>query len=103
MLEPCSIASSRKSNGRTHRPTSVTAMIERLNFYDVYGYLLPGSFLLFLLWLPFGIVTGAWPPGEVTSALIAVVIAYITGHLLQGLIREVLPSDLPPARRYPSS
>jgi hypothetical protein len=78
-------------------------MIERLNFYDVYGYLLPGSFLLFLFWLPVGIVTHTWPPGELTSALIAVVVAYIAGHLVQGLIREVLPSDLRGARRYPSS
>jgi hypothetical protein len=78
-------------------------MIERLNFYDVYGYLLPGSFLLFLLWLPFGAVTHTWPPGEVTYALIAVVISYIVGHLLQGLTRQALPSDVPGTGRVPSN
>jgi hypothetical protein len=78
-------------------------MIERLNFYDVYGYLLPGLLLLFLLWLPFGLAARAWPPIEVGSALFALVISYIVGHILQGITREVLPSDLPSVRRFPSS
>jgi hypothetical protein len=78
-------------------------MIERLNFYDLYGYLLPGAFLLFLLWLPFGAVTHTWPPNEVTSALIAIVVSYIVGHLLQGLTRQILPSDVPGTGRAPSN
>ena len=28
-------------------------MIKQFNFYDIYGYLLPGTLLLALFWLPF--------------------------------------------------
>jgi len=37
-------------------------MIERFNFFDVYGYLLPGGLLMVLTWLPFGLISGRWRP-----------------------------------------
>lgn len=58
-------------------------MIERFNFFDIYGYLLPGAFLLALGWLPAGIVAGAWPQAEFEFALIGGIASYILGHLLQ--------------------
>jgi hypothetical protein len=57
-------------------------MIERFNFYDIYGYLLPGAVLLSLGWLPVGIVTGEWPPAEIELALIGGIVSYLLGHLL---------------------
>lgn len=44
-------------------------MIERFNFYDIYGYLLPGATLVGLLWLPFGIITGTWPAAQLSEAV----------------------------------
>ena len=68
-------------------------MIERLNFYDVYGYLLPGLALLGVAWSPFSFVAGWTLPGALSSALFALVVAYAVGHLLQGLIRTALPQE----------
>ncbi len=67
-------------------------MIERLNFYDLYGYLLPGLAWLGLMWLPFGLVGQYWPRAEWSSALVALVLGYIAGHVLQGLAAKALPS-----------
>jgi hypothetical protein len=70
-------------------------MIERLNFYDVYGYLLPGLALLGVAWFPFSFVAGWTLPGALSSALFALVVAYVAGHLLQGLVRTALPQQRP--------
>ena len=67
-------------------------MIEKFNFYDVYGYFLPGALFLAILWIPFGIASGSWPPTDWTSALIAVGIAYILGHLIQNVATRAIPS-----------
>lgn len=80
-------------------------MIERLNFYDLYGYLLPGLLWLALMWLPFGVAYQHWPPAEWPSALVALVLGYISGHVLQGLAIRALPSTIRGANgdsRYPS-
>jgi hypothetical protein len=80
-------------------------MISKFNFYDVYGYFLPGLVLLTLLWLPFGIVTRTWPSGELATALIAVPFAYIAGHVLQTMAVPAFPStakDSHGKHRYPS-
>ncbi|MBZ5702487.1 MAG: hypothetical protein LAN84_11650 [Acidobacteriia bacterium] len=80
-------------------------MIERFNFYDVYGYFLPGFGLLGLIWLPFGLFKHSWPSKEVGSALIAVVLAYIVGHFIQTLATQALPSRTKDSfgnSRYPS-
>ena len=76
-------------------------MIPNLNFYDIYGYLIPGLTLAIVLRLPYGLITGSWPESSWTSALIAVVIGYVLGHLVQILARNALPSTTMDDR-YPS-
>ena len=81
-------------------------MIERFNFYDVYGNLLPGLAFLTLLWLPFGITQHFWPSTAFTSAVAALAFAYILGHILQSFASTVFGSkarDSKGRRRYPSS
>lgn len=80
-------------------------MIERFNFYDVYGYLLPGLVLLAFATVPLSLATRSMPDLELSSAAALVVVGYLTGHILQLLAREVLPSKFADAkgiRRYPS-
>jgi hypothetical protein len=74
----------------------------KFNFYDIYGFALPGFLLVAILWLPFGLIQKSWPDPELSSALIGVVLVYIAGHLLQTVARQVLPSRLPNGR-FPSS
>lgn len=79
-------------------------MIERFNFFDVYGYLLPGAFLLALGWLPVGIVAGAWPPAEIELALVGGIASYLLGHLLHITHRylfTVTEKDAQGMARYP--
>lgn len=80
-------------------------MSERFNFYDIYGYLLPGGLLLALLWLPFGLLLGHWPPPDLGSAVLALGLAYIIGHLIHALSEAAFPSkfkDDVGNKRYPS-
>lgn len=65
-------------------------MSERFNFYDVYGYLIPGISLVLMLWVPFGITSHSLPDEKVTAAVGAVVIGYIIGQLIQRLAGELL-------------
>lgn len=67
-------------------------MIEKFNFYDIYGYFLPGAAFLAVLWIPFGLVRNIWPSHDWSSALIAAVLAYIVGHLMQSLATNAIPS-----------
>ena len=69
-------------------------MIDKFNFYDIYGYFLPGAVLLLLFWLPLGLVKNKWPTGDWTSAVIAVVLAYVAGHLLQMFAGKIIPSSV---------
>lgn len=68
-------------------------MTIKFNFYDIYGFALPGFLLLALLWLPFGLVENKWPDIEFSSALIGVILAYIAGHVLQQVAQHALPSN----------
>ncbi len=80
-------------------------MSERFNFYDIYGYLLPGGLLLGLLWLPFGLLMGKWPPADWSSAILSLGLAYIVGHILYALSEAAFPSkykDQSGNKRYPS-
>lgn len=45
-------------------------MVEKFNFYDIYGYLIPGLVLIGLLWVPIGLLWHVWPKAEVTSAIL---------------------------------
>jgi hypothetical protein len=80
-------------------------VIKQFNFYDIYGYLLPGMLLLGLFWLPFGLLTQSWPKQEVSDALFLAVMAYILGHILQTIANTVVPSTVPDEKnvqRFPS-
>jgi hypothetical protein len=65
-------------------------LIEKLNFYDIFGYLLPGIVFATLLWLPFGLFLHIWP-SDLSGALIVVVLSYIIGHILQDYAVRLLP------------
>ncbi|MBV8368504.1 MAG: hypothetical protein JO036_06160 [Candidatus Eremiobacteraeota bacterium] len=67
-------------------------MIERFNFYDVYGYLIPGLTLVILLWLPVGIITGKLPDDKAASLAVVLVIAYIIGLHLHSMATNAYPS-----------
>jgi hypothetical protein len=80
-------------------------MIEKFNFYDVYGYFLPGFALAALLYLPFGLIGGRWPSATLADGVAAVIIAYLTGHVLQTVVLHAVPSqtrDAAGAMRFPS-
>lgn len=66
-------------------------MIEKFNFYDVYGYFLPGAAVLLLLWLPIGLAHHKWPSGDWTSAILGAALAYVAGVLLQTFAGKLLP------------
>jgi biotin transporter BioY len=69
-------------------------VIKQFNFYDVYGYLLPGVLLLAILWLPFGIFAKAWPEQDLSKAIFVGVIAYILGLLVQSVAAAIIPSTV---------
>jgi hypothetical protein len=80
-------------------------MIEKFNFYDVYGYFLPGFALAALLYLPFGLIGGRWPSATLADGVAAVIIAYLAGHLLQTIALHAAPSQTKDAAgemRFPS-
>lgn len=78
-------------------------MIERLNFYDVYGYFIPGLVFVGLLWLPFAIANESFLKLDWSSALVVLVLAYIAGHLIQGIATGAIPSTKKEkGNRYPS-
>jgi len=74
----------------------------KFNFYDIYGFALPGFLLLAVLWLPFGLIEHNWPDVEFSSALVGVIFAYFTGLILYFVANFTLPSDLY-GGRFPSS
>ena len=69
-------------------------MIDRFNFYDIYGFVLPGTLLAGIFWLPFGLATNSLPSSEISSTLLLLVLAYIAGHLLQTVAQVVVPSKV---------
>lgn len=80
-------------------------MIKQFNFYDIYGYLLPGILLLGLFWVPIGIFTQTWPDQDLSKALFLAALAYILGHILQSIANSVVPSTVPDEKnqqRFPS-
>ena len=68
-------------------------MIDKFNFYDIYGYFLPGLALLGILWLPYGITRKEWPAGDWGSTIITVVLAYLVGHLMLYITTSAIPSN----------
>ena len=70
-------------------------MIDRFNFYDIYGYLLPGLVLSALLGLPLALIAGKLPPAELGSALAAVVLGYVVGQIGHAFARRVFSEERP--------
>jgi|GEM_PF-3577968 len=64
-------------------------MIERLNFFDLYAYFLPGLILLGLLGAPY---TGELASVGVAGAILWLSVAYVLGHVLYPLTSAVFPS-----------
>jgi hypothetical protein len=75
-------------------------VIERFNFYDLYGYALPGLALLGMLWLPLWWLAQKDIPGAWWSAAVALLLAYFVGHIIARLGQSGLPYAA--ARRQPS-
>lgn len=69
-------------------------MIERFNFYDLYGYLLPGSTLLTLALVPSALSKWELPNAEWGSAIAFLILSYLTGHILQAVARTAFPSTV---------
>lgn len=69
-------------------------MIKQFNFYDIYGYLLPGIALVGLIWVPIGLISKSWPEQDISKALFLVVLAYFLGHLLQTIATNAVPSKV---------
>jgi hypothetical protein len=70
-------------------------VIERFNFYDLYGYLIPGLALLGALWLPLWWLAQKEIPGAWLSAAVALVVAYLTGHVVARIGQTGFPYDKP--------
>jgi hypothetical protein len=69
-------------------------VIKQFNFYDIYGYLLPGVLLVGMLWLPIGILTNWWPKQDLSEGAMLVALAYILGHLLRSVSSPLVPSKI---------
>jgi hypothetical protein len=72
-------------------------VIERLNFYDVYGYLLPGAALAGVLFLPYWFAGHPLPSSDVAlgSAVTSLIVAYLAGHGVQIVGRRIFPEAHP--------
>src|SRR5712692_8806977 len=69
-------------------------MIERFNFYDLYGYLLPGLLSFVLIGVPFCVFPAKWPGSELGTAIVGIGLAYIAGHLLRVIGKTAFPITL---------
>ncbi len=67
-------------------------MIDRFNFFDVYGYLIPGLSLLALSFAPLIVVGALSPDIDLGSALAWVVLGYVLGLLLHAVARHLIPA-----------
>jgi hypothetical protein len=83
-------------------------MVDRFNFYDLYGYVIPGFVLIALFGLPFGWTMGlGGASAGWTLAAAAFAASYTTGILLQSIGTDVISSEIWDAtkkkHRYPST
>lgn len=74
-------------------------MIDRFNFYDVYGYLIPGAVLLVLLIGPYALIMGKLPEKDIVDAVVIIIMAYVVGHLIRTISEPAMafypkPHDL---------
>lgn len=79
-------------------------MIERFNFYDLYGYLIPGTATIVLIVTPFlltqSLSVSDLPAGELSVLVLAVVFAYLLGYFVQSMATNAIPSSF--GGQYPS-
>lgn len=69
-------------------------MIQRFNFYDVYGYLIPGLAIVALVWLPSAIVTHTWQNEKLEWLAVAAAVAYVFGHVIQNLAANAVSAKV---------
>ena len=69
-------------------------MIDRLNFFDLYGYLVPGLVFVLIICLPYALLNPQILSIELGSGLVAIVIAYVIGYQLYGLAELILLSKM---------
>jgi len=77
-------------------------LIDRLNFFDLYAYLLPGLTWLLLVAAPYVAASGKPPAGDWLSAIAGVAVAYLLGHVLYQGTREAPWFSTPRAGRLDS-
>ena len=65
-------------------------MSERFNFYDIYGYLIPGLVLVTLLWLPFAMINPRLMKASLGAAAAALVVGYIVGHFIAATAGDLI-------------
>lgn len=90
LLDEISPGSSKQESDRWREEP----VIERFNFYDIYGYLLPGATLVGLLWLPFGIINRSWPAAQLAATVFVLGFSYVIGHVLQTIATTTVPSNM---------
>lgn len=69
-------------------------MIDRLNFFDLYGYLVPGLVLVLIVYLPYALLNPQILSIELGSGLVAIVVGYVIGYQLYGLAELTLLSKM---------
>lgn len=74
-------------------------MIQRFNFYDVYGYFIPGIVVVLTIGLPFVVAGYTLGASGWTVFFAGVLTAYLTGHLLQAMATTALPSSRDPEHK----
>jgi hypothetical protein len=69
-------------------------LIEKFNFYDIYGYFIPGAVLLAILYGPFAFTTvrPSIPLNEFSTVILAVIASYVTGHFIQSMATNAASS-----------
>ncbi len=76
-------------------------MLTRFNFYDIYGYLIPGIATVGLCGIPFWTLGGLAPDANLATAFVGLAGAYVAGNLVHELARKQLPVKDPKSDRYP--
>ncbi len=69
-------------------------MIDRFNFFDVYGYLIPGLVLTLVLGLPHAIIRPSILSIDLGSGVALIVVAYVLGQQLYGLAELTIVSKM---------
>jgi hypothetical protein len=74
-------------------------MIPRFNFYDIYGYFIPGAIVVLTIGLPFIVAGYKLGVSDWGVFFASVLLAYLVGHLLQSMATTALPASHDPQRK----